>query len=90
MRPESDPVERAAIFCLDCAANEVRRDFVIGIKDVDENLLRALDFIVSSTDANNLSELAEQFRRGQAGGELCIREQFLAAGVNRRTCAEFV
>src|SRR5213594_282479 len=69
-----DPVERAAIFCLNDVANEVRRDFAIRVEDVDEHLLRGPLADGGKVWTNVLAKVA-----GEMAGRTCGLENVFAA-----------
>src|SRR5712692_6785864 len=54
-----DPVERAAIFCLDGVADEVRRDLAIRVEDVAEHLIGAPLADGGQVRANVLGKVAD-------------------------------
>src|SRR5437667_6159542 len=93
-----DPVQRAAILCLDGVAEEVRRDFAIRVKDVAEDLLGIPLADGGEVRANVLAKVANAMAGGTGGLEnfpaagsvaiyrecsLIFRDDFLARGKRR-------
>src|SRR6266571_1355480 len=64
-----DPVERAAIACLDGVADEVRRDLAIRVEDVEQHLLGVPLADGGEVRTNVLSQVPGAMTRGTGGFE---------------------